>query len=120
MKQENKKIGEELQAGLDHVSAFQLESESTLRKLNDEFGISGDQPQSRHSMNRPQVPLRVFIFGTKPKKHRHSIFSCIRRNRKFQALRGEYHTGNESHRMSKNITTITDEIGIRATSGNDP
>ncbi|KAL2531294.1 Protein NETWORKED 2D [Abeliophyllum distichum] len=88
MKHEYKKIGEELQAGLDRVSEFQLESESTLRKLNDEFGISGDQPQSRHSMNRPRVPLRVFIFGAKPKKHRHSIFSCIRPNKKFKALRG--------------------------------
>ncbi|CAI9780898.1 unnamed protein product [Fraxinus pennsylvanica] len=88
MKQEYKKIEKELQEGFDYVTALQGESETTLRKLNDEFCISGDQQQPRHSVNRPRVPLRVFMFGTKPKKYRHSIFSCIRPNRKFQALIG--------------------------------
>ncbi|XP_022852631.1 kinase-interacting protein 1-like, partial [Olea europaea var. sylvestris] len=91
MIQEYKKIEKELQAGFDDVAACQLESETTLQKLNNEFGISGYQQQSRHSMNRPRVPLQVFIFGTKPKKYRHSFFSCTRPNRKFQALRGGKH-----------------------------
>ncbi|KAE9466237.1 hypothetical protein C3L33_01852, partial [Rhododendron williamsianum] len=88
MKQENKKVRDELQMGFDHVTALQLEIEKTLEKLNEEFGISGskgDNPsQLRHSASRSRVPLRSFIFGTKAKKR--SIFACMH-HRKYNDLR---------------------------------
>ncbi|KAK9284872.1 hypothetical protein L1049_024052 [Liquidambar formosana] len=81
MKQENNKVAEELQAGFDHVTALQLEIEKTLASLNQDFGLSGSKSQSRfhmkHSISKSRVPLRSFIFGVKPKKHRPSIFSYM-------------------------------------------
>jgi hypothetical protein len=81
MKQENNKVADELQAGLDHITTLQLEVERTLAKLNEEFKLSGSKNrqniQLSHSVSRSRVPLRSFIFGTKPKKHRTSIFSCM-------------------------------------------
>ncbi|KAA8546703.1 hypothetical protein F0562_003066 [Nyssa sinensis] len=79
MKQENNKVSDELQAGLDHVTSLQLEIEQTLAKLDEEFGLSGsnNQTQLSHSGSGSRVPLRSFIFGTKAKKQRHSIFSCM-------------------------------------------
>ncbi|CAA3025484.1 kinase-interacting 1-like [Olea europaea subsp. europaea] len=87
MKQENNKVREELQSGLDHVSTLQLETEKSLRKLREEFGISGDEQQLKHSASSTRIPLRSFIFGTKPKKQKHSIFSRMHHNRRFQVLR---------------------------------
>ncbi|KAL3838657.1 hypothetical protein ACJIZ3_023248 [Penstemon smallii] len=87
MKQENNKVREELEAGLDHVSSLQLEIEKTLRRLNEEFGISSDQAELKNSMSRARVPLHSFIFGTKPKKQKNSIFSCMHPNRRYQILR---------------------------------
>ncbi|KAG8383613.1 hypothetical protein BUALT_Bualt04G0032100 [Buddleja alternifolia] len=84
MKQENNKVREELQAGLDHVGVLQIDIEKTLRKLNHEFGFSSDQPEN---LNRPKVPLRSFIFGTKSKKPKNSIFSCMHPNRTYQVLK---------------------------------
>ncbi|KAL0431836.1 UNVERIFIED_CONTAM: Kinase-interacting protein 1 [Sesamum radiatum] len=86
MKQENNKVREELQTGLDHISILQLEIEKTLKQLNDEFGITSDQPQLQHTMSKSRVPLRAFIFGGKPKKQK-SIFSFMHPNRKFQVVR---------------------------------
>uniref|UniRef100_A0A5K0Z8A4 NET2A-D/KIP1-like C-terminal domain-containing protein n=1 Tax=Nymphaea colorata TaxID=210225 RepID=A0A5K0Z8A4_9MAGN len=40
MQQENKKVLDELQAGLDHVRALQLEIEKNLLKLKENFGLS--------------------------------------------------------------------------------
>ncbi|KAJ6915620.1 hypothetical protein NC652_018311 [Populus alba x Populus x berolinensis] len=81
MKQENNKVADELQAGLDHLTTLQLEVERTLAKLNEEFKLSGSKNRQNiqlpHSVSRSRVPLRSFIFGTKPKKHRTSIFSCM-------------------------------------------
>ncbi|XP_065875071.1 protein NETWORKED 2A [Euphorbia lathyris] len=81
MKQENNKVADELQAGLDHVTTLQLEVERTLAKLGEEYKLSGskDQPniQLQHSDSRSRIPLRSFIFGIKPKKQKHSFFSCV-------------------------------------------
>lgn len=82
MKQENDKVREELEAGLDHVSMLQLQIEKTLTKLNEEFGISTDQSEHRN-----RVPLRSFIFGNKSKKPKNSLFSCMHPSRRFQILR---------------------------------
>ncbi|XP_057448565.1 kinase-interacting protein 1-like [Lotus japonicus] len=79
MKQENHKVADELQAGLDMVTSLQSEVEKTLAKLNDQFGLSASKRQQngqlRQSETRARVPLRSFIFGVKPKKQ--SIFSCM-------------------------------------------
>lgn len=91
MKQENDKVNEELQAGADHVIALQEEIEKSLKNLNEEFDINGDHPQLRHSASRNRVPLRSFIFGTKAKKQKHSIFSCMHPNRKYQVLKAGIH-----------------------------
>ncbi|XP_073137170.1 kinase-interacting protein 1-like isoform X2 [Henckelia pumila] len=88
MTQENNKVREELQTGIDQVSTLQLQIEKSLRKLNEEFGISSDQPQLKQSMSRSKIPLRAFIFGTREKKQKHSIFSCMHPNRRFHLLRG--------------------------------
>ncbi|KZV49783.1 hypothetical protein F511_07334 [Dorcoceras hygrometricum] len=88
MKQENNKVREELETGLDHVSTLQLQIEKSLRKLNEDFGISSDQPQLKQAMSRAKIPLRAFIFGTREKKQKHSIFSSRHPNRRFHLLRG--------------------------------
>ncbi|CAK9176211.1 unnamed protein product [Ilex paraguariensis] len=91
MKQENNKVRVELQAGYDHVTALQQEIEKTLAKLDHEFGLSEaknqNQPQLSHSTSRSRVPLRSFIFGNKPRKQKHSLFSSMHPNKKFQVLR---------------------------------
>ncbi|XP_031503731.1 protein NETWORKED 2D-like [Nymphaea colorata] len=81
MQQENKKVSDELQAGLDHVRALQLEIEKNLLKLKENFGLSGSKHHHnnhiqymRQTLSRTRIPLRTFIFG-KPKKP--SIFSCM-------------------------------------------
>ncbi|KAA0060442.1 protein NETWORKED 2B [Cucumis melo var. makuwa] len=93
MKQENNKVADELQAALDHIASLQLEVETYLSKLNDEFRLSGSKkqetPQLRHSESRNRVPLRSFIFGVKPKKQKQSIFSGMApvMQKKYYALR---------------------------------
>ncbi|KAJ4890783.1 Protein NETWORKED 2D [Raphanus sativus] len=82
MKQENNKVADELQAGLDHITTLQLELDKTLGKLNDEFSLSGSKnrssdPDLQHSDSRSRVPLRSFIFGSKHKRAKPSIFSCM-------------------------------------------
>ncbi|XP_042027112.1 kinase-interacting protein 1-like [Salvia splendens] len=82
MKQENEKVREELEVGLDHVSMLQLQIDKTLGLLDQEFGIS------EQSENRNKVPLRSFIFGNKSsKKPKVSLFSCMHPSRKYQVLR---------------------------------
>ncbi|CAK9322013.1 unnamed protein product [Citrullus colocynthis] len=93
MKQENNKVADELQAALDHIASLQLEVETSLSKLNEEFRLSGSKkqetPQLRHSESRNRVPLRSFIFGVKPKKQKQSIFSGMApvMQKKYYALR---------------------------------
>lgn len=75
MKQENNKVAEELQAGLDHVKNLQIEVEKTLSMLGEKFGLSDSKSQKlEHSNSRSSVPLRSFIFGVKQKKQRSSFF----------------------------------------------
>ncbi|KAJ0260459.1 Protein NETWORKED 2D [Hirschfeldia incana] len=81
MKQENNKVADELQAGLDHITTLQLEIDKTLGMLTDEYALSGSKNRSeldlQHSDSRSRVPLRSFIFGSKQKKTKPSIFSCM-------------------------------------------
>jgi hypothetical protein len=79
MQQENNRVSEELQAGLDHVKAFQAEVEKTLAKLHGSASISSqlskdDDQDDEHGnlgvvpYNKSKVPLQSFLFPTKPKK----------------------------------------------------
>ncbi|KAH6822503.1 Kinase interacting family protein [Perilla frutescens var. hirtella] len=107
MKQENDKVREELEAGLDHVSMLQLQIEKTLTQLNQEFGISTDQSEHRN-----RVPLRSFIFGNnKSKKPKNSLFSCMHPSRRFQILRAgirlSTHNSNTSAAAAAATTTTT-------------
>lgn len=91
MKQENNKVGDELQAGLDHVRRLQEDIEKTLSKLDEDFGFSTSKNhhqhhhhyhhhhliQMKHSLARTRIPLRAFLFGVKLKKQKPSIFSCM-------------------------------------------
>ncbi|XP_058775129.1 protein NETWORKED 2D-like [Vicia villosa] len=85
MKQENNKVADELQAGLDLVTTLQLDAEKALAKLNERFGLSNSKRnQMRPSDSKNRVPLRSFIFGVKQKKQKQSIFSM---HRKYRALK---------------------------------
>lgn len=90
MQQENRKVNEELQAGLDHVTSLQLETEKTLRRLEDEFGLSDHDHDQKHPrlQSRSHVPLRSFIFGGKSKKQKPSILACINPNKRFNVSSG--------------------------------
>ncbi|KAH0775602.1 hypothetical protein KY290_007013 [Solanum tuberosum] len=85
MKQENNKVREELEAGVEHVTTLQVDVEKTLRKLDHQFDVGGNQPQLTNSASRSRIPLRAFIFGTKVKKSKRSFFH---HNRKYQVLKG--------------------------------
>nr|CAB3478782.1 unnamed protein product [Digitaria exilis] len=80
MKQENNKVTKELQAGLEHVRGLQLEIGRALLKLRDNIELSiGRSNRAQHNLRslsvKAGVPLRTFLFGSKPKKP--SIFSCM-------------------------------------------
>ncbi|KAF8012218.1 hypothetical protein BT93_I0371 [Corymbia citriodora subsp. variegata] len=97
MKQENNRVADELQAGLDHISALQLEVEKTLASLNEGFGITGSRNSQqtshlRHSVSKTRVPLRSFIFGVKSKKQRSSIFTAMSpaMHRKYSAFKAAH------------------------------
>uniref|UniRef100_A0A1S4E6I7 NAB domain-containing protein n=2 Tax=Cucumis melo TaxID=3656 RepID=A0A1S4E6I7_CUCME len=77
MKQENRKIADELQAGQDRVSLLQVQVEKALERLDQEFGISaGKSMQQSKSLSRTRIPLRSFLFGVKLKRQKPSLFSC--------------------------------------------
>ena len=86
MQQSNKKIESELQAALERMRELEGEVNVTLRKLRESFELSSRrssrreadssyQNQFKHFPSRHRVPLRNFLFGTKPKKK--SLFACI-------------------------------------------
>jgi predicted nucleic acid-binding Zn-ribbon protein len=86
MQQSNNKIGSELQAALERMRELEGKVNVTLRKLRESFELSSRrssrleadtsyQNQFKHFPSRTRVPLRNFLFGTKPKKK--SLFACI-------------------------------------------
>ncbi|CAN4097318.1 unnamed protein product [Withania somnifera] len=82
MKQENEKVKKELEAGVDHIATLQVDVKKTVTKLEKEYGLAaGNQQQVNNSVGGA-IPLRSFIFGTKPKKQRRSIFSSFQNSRK--------------------------------------
>ncbi|XP_038898736.1 protein NETWORKED 2A [Benincasa hispida] len=77
MKQENRKIADELQVGQGRVRVLQVQIEKALEKLDQEFGISaGKSIQQSKSLSRTRIPLRSFLFGVKLKRQKPSLFSC--------------------------------------------
>lgn len=81
MQQENNKVAKELQAGLDHVRGLQVEIGKLLLKLRRSFQPANTRHSNplhnhfRNLSNKTRIPLKTFLFGTKPKKQ--SIFSCM-------------------------------------------
>ncbi|KAM7257950.1 hypothetical protein ACFE04_013691 [Oxalis oulophora] len=83
MKQENKKVAQELQAGSKRVEGLKAEIEKILILLDEELGISEISAPSR-SFSRPRIPLRSFLFGVKLKRQKNqkhqaraSLLSCM-------------------------------------------
>nr|XP_043633411.1 kinase-interacting protein 1-like [Erigeron canadensis] len=86
MKQENNKVKEELQAGIDHAIALKLETEKTLERLEMEFGYATNQKQPcKGRSSGRKVTLRSLIFGSKSKKQKSSLFACLGHPKKFCA-----------------------------------
>ncbi|KAK9164013.1 hypothetical protein Syun_004915 [Stephania yunnanensis] len=78
MQQENSKLADELQAGMNRVKGLQLEVEKTMANMDQDFKLSTSKDTSlKQSPNRPKIPLRAFLFGVKMKKHKPSLFSCM-------------------------------------------
>ncbi|XP_039840742.1 protein NETWORKED 2A-like [Panicum virgatum] len=77
MKQENNKVADELQAGLDHVKGLQKEIEKVLAKILNSNSLSGSKSSSpwRNAPCKSRVPLRMFLFPAKKKKA--SLFACV-------------------------------------------
>lgn len=90
MQQENNKVADELQAGMEHVTSLQLEVERTLTRLNEELGLGlKSQGEDQAKSRSVKVPLRSFIFGDKPQKKKPSIFSFVHqmKHRRHQHLK---------------------------------
>ncbi|GMI67700.1 Networked 2D [Hibiscus trionum] len=79
MKQQNIRVANELQAGLDNVTGLQLEIERSLAKLSEGGRVSrskncrSDGQLQRSDSGSRKVPLSAFIFGGKLKKQKTSI-----------------------------------------------
>ncbi|KAE8695999.1 Detected protein of unknown function [Hibiscus syriacus] len=79
MKQENIRVANELEAGLDNVARLQLEIRRNLAKLSGDGGLSGSYKcrsggrVRRSDSDSGKVPLSAFIFGGKSKKQKSSI-----------------------------------------------
>ncbi|XP_047342763.1 protein NETWORKED 2B-like [Impatiens glandulifera] len=73
MKQENNKVVQELQAGLDHVKELQVDITRTISELEEAIGITGSKGKS----SRSKIPLRSLLFGARLRKQRPSLFQCL-------------------------------------------
>ncbi|KAM3400106.1 hypothetical protein ACQJBY_005163 [Aegilops geniculata] len=77
MKQENDKVADELQAGLDYIRGLQEEIEKILAKILKSTSLSGQKGSStwRNAPSKSRVPLRSFLFPAKKKKP--SLLACM-------------------------------------------
>ncbi|XP_020189892.1 protein NETWORKED 2A [Aegilops tauschii subsp. strangulata] len=77
MKQENDKVADELQAGLDYIRGLQEEVEKILAKILKSTSLSGSKGSSpwRNAPSKSRVPLRSFLFPAKKKKP--SLLACM-------------------------------------------
>ncbi|XP_022766425.1 protein NETWORKED 2A-like [Durio zibethinus] len=81
MKQENRKVANELKAGFARVTQLKQEVEEVMKNLEKELGESASTTQQSGSRTgRPRIPLRFFLFGIKLKNKRQSkgpsMFAC--------------------------------------------
>ncbi|XVF64902.1 hypothetical protein PTKIN_Ptkin09bG0203800 [Pterospermum kingtungense] len=78
MKQENKKVADELKAGFVRVKQLKHEVEKVMTELEKELGASVESttPRSGSRTGRLRIPLRSFLFGIKLKKQSKSMFAC--------------------------------------------
>ncbi|CAA7022773.1 unnamed protein product [Microthlaspi erraticum] len=91
MKQENKRVFNELQAGLEGARALRTDVERVVCKLEEDLGILNattaatrtvSKSSASSSPRKPRIPLRSFLFGVKLKKYKQpkqnsSIFACV-------------------------------------------
>ncbi|KAL5705366.1 hypothetical protein ACHQM5_023676 [Ranunculus cassubicifolius] len=94
MQQENNKVADELQAGLEHVKGLQVDVEKSLLQMDEELKLSGSRNHHHviHSLSRTRIPLRSFLFGVKSKKQKPSLFACI--NPTLQKNYSDLHQGH--------------------------
>ncbi|BAS92002.1 Os05g0119400 [Oryza sativa Japonica Group] len=77
MKQENNKVADELQSGLDHIKGLQAEIEKVIEKIVERTSLSEAKGSStwKNAPSRTRVPLRLFLFPAKKKKP--SLLACV-------------------------------------------
>ncbi|XP_051225784.2 protein NETWORKED 2A-like [Lolium perenne] len=77
MKQENNKVADELQAGLDHIRGLQGEIEKVIPKILNSPSLSASKGFGtwRNTPSKSRVPLRSFLFPAKKKKS--SLLACM-------------------------------------------
>uniref|UniRef100_A0A0D9WC50 NAB domain-containing protein n=1 Tax=Leersia perrieri TaxID=77586 RepID=A0A0D9WC50_9ORYZ len=77
MKQENNKVADELQSGLDHIKGLQAEIEHVIEKIAKRTSLSGTKGNGtwKNTPSRSRVPLRLFLFPAKKKKP--SLLACV-------------------------------------------
>lgn len=87
MKQENNKVNEELEAGLDNAIALKQEIEQTLKRLEIKFGLSANQNQPRKGWSsRQSLSLRSLLFGGESKKQNSCLFSCLGHHKRTHSI----------------------------------
>lgn len=87
IKQENDKVKEELQASIGYATSLKLEIQKTLSKLEQDYGLADIQPRQKPS-RRSRKPLTCFLFGSKSKKPKLSLFACL----------GHHHKKSSAHK----------------------
>ncbi|XP_040379824.1 protein NETWORKED 2A [Oryza brachyantha] len=77
MKQENNKVADELQSGLDHIKGLHKEIEKVIEKIVKRSSLSETNGSStwKNAPSRTRVPLRLFLFPAKKKKS--SLLACV-------------------------------------------
>ncbi|KAK7410470.1 hypothetical protein VNO78_01273 [Psophocarpus tetragonolobus] len=85
MKQENNKVSDELQAGVDLVKGLKDQVEKMLEELTQEIEVNNHEHMKR-STSRPRMPLKSFLFGIKLRKQKQSVFACVNSTKQYHKL----------------------------------
>ncbi|XP_014499291.2 protein NETWORKED 2A-like, partial [Vigna radiata var. radiata] len=76
MKQENKKVCTQLQAGVVFVKGLKGQVDKMLQELSKEIGVNNQDQIRKQSTSRARIPLKSFLFGVKLKKQRQQVIEC--------------------------------------------
>ncbi|XP_047166620.1 protein NETWORKED 2A-like, partial [Vigna umbellata] len=76
MKQENKKVCSQLQAGVVFVKGLKGQVDKMLQELSKEIGVNNQDQITKQSTSRARIPLKSFLFGVKLKKQRQQVIEC--------------------------------------------